>query len=163
MGRKRTKTMKNIVTGILSASLLTGCVQNIPADPEGTLDEVRDGTLHVGLTPNAGFVEKTGDGFRGSDIDLVQGFANQLGAKVQWKMAGEEQLVEDLELGNLDLVAGGFSSDTPWSEQVGITRPYATFQDPEGKEDQAVLLVPPGENAFLYELESYLDQTQEMP
>ena len=157
------KSTTIIASGIFGASLLTGCVQSIPADPEGTLEEVRGGALHVGLTPNAGFVEKTGDNFQGSDVDLVQGFAERLGAKVQWKMAGEEQLVADLELGNLDLVTGGFSSDTPWSEQVGITRPYTTFQDQEGKEDKAVLLVPPGENAFLFELESYLDQTQEMP
>jgi len=155
--------MTIIASVFFSASLLTGCVQSIPVDPDGTLDEVRGGTLHVGLTPNAGFVEKNGDNFQGRDIDIVQGFADQLGAKVQWKMAGEEQLVEDLELGKLDLVAGGISSDTPWSDQVGITRPYATFQDPEGQQAKAVLLVPPGENAFLYELESYLDQTQEMP
>lgn len=107
------KSITIIASGIVGASLLTGCAQRIPADPEGTLDEVRCGTLYLGLTPNAGFVEKTGDNFQGSDVDLVQGFAERLGAKVQWKMAGEEQLVADLELGNLDLVAGGFSSDTP--------------------------------------------------
>ncbi len=163
MGVMKHRSLRMLLASLLALPLLAGCVQSIPADPDGTLDDIRSGTLHVGVTPNAEFVQADGEQVRGTDIDMVSGFAERLGAQVEWTIAGEEQLVTELEAGRLDLVAGGITSKTPWAEDVGITRPYATHRNGDGKEIKLVLLVPPGENAFLVELERYLDQTQEMP
>ena len=76
---------------------------------------------------------------------IVQNFAENLDAEVEWTVGGEEQLVSALENGDLDLVAGGISSKTPWAEQVGMTRPYTTHVDVDAKESKIVMLVPPGE------------------
>ncbi|MGP5383740.1 transporter substrate-binding domain-containing protein, partial [Glutamicibacter arilaitensis] len=143
--------------------LATACVQAVPVDPEGTLDTVRAGTLRVGVSPASDFVEIRDGAPQGAEPALIEDFAQHAGAEIQWTIGGEEQLVEQLKAGQLDLVAGGITSKTPWSEKAGVTRPYTTTTDAQGKEKKIVLLVPPGENAFLSELEYFLDQTQEMP
>jgi len=60
-----------------------------------------------------------------------------------------------LEEGDLDLVVGGLTDQTPWADRVGVTRGYT---DIEGADDRAIVMfVPLGENAFLSELEGFLD------
>jgi len=152
-------TLQRLLLGLGTVPLIAGCVQGIPTDPQGTLNEVRSGTINVGVTPNEDFVKVADGQPQGNDVTVVRGFADSLGADVKWTVAGEEQLVTELEAGRLDLVAGGISSKTPWSEKVGMTRPYTTHVNGDGKEIKIVMLTPPGENAFLFELESYLDKT----
>lgn len=149
--------------GAVMAMALSSCVSSIPVDPEGTLDSVRNGELQVGISPNSDFVNVDGQVPHGSEIELIEGFSQRLNTDIEWTVAGEEQLVALLKAGELDLVAGGISAKTPWLKKVGVTRPYTTATGVEGKKLKIVLLVPPGENAFLSELEYYLDQTQEMP
>lgn len=163
MVRAKTRTLQKLLLGIAVLPLLAGCVAQIPVDPEGTLEDVRSGTISVGVTPNADFVKVSDGPLQGSEIQMIKGLAENLDAEVEWTVGGEEQLITALENGDLDLVAGGISSKTPWSEQVGMTRPYTKHLDADGKESKIVLLVPPGENAFLFEVERFLDQTQEMP
>ncbi|PRB72664.1 transporter substrate-binding domain-containing protein [Arthrobacter sp. MYb213] len=154
------------VTALIGLSLivvLAGCSQAIPVDPEGTLNSVRNGTLRIGLSPNDSLVEIKGSSYQGSEVELVKDFAQSLGAKPEFIVGGEESLVKKLEEDQVDLVVGGISSKTPWSKMVGMTRPYTQVIDEKGKKEKLVLLVPPGENAFLGELEYFLDQTQEMP
>ncbi|MEG0214472.1 MAG: transporter substrate-binding domain-containing protein [Glutamicibacter sp.] len=143
--------------------LATACFPAVPVDPEGTLDTVRSGTLRAGVSPASDFVEIRDGAPQGAEPALIEDFAQHAGAEIQWTIGGEEQLVKQLEAGQLDLVAGGITSKSPWSEKAGVTRPYTTAIDAKGKERKIVLLVPPGENAFLSELEYFLDQTQEMP
>jgi ABC-type amino acid transport substrate-binding protein len=137
--------------------LLTGCGISLPADPEGTLDRVRDGQLRVGVSTNAPWTE-TPDGAEpaGIEPDLVRGFAATLNARIQWSEGGEQKLVDELERGNLDLVVGGLTKDTPWSEQVAVTAPYAQVEDGHGETHKHVMATRPGENAFLVELEDFL-------
>ena len=142
---------------------LAGCSQAIPVDPEGTLESVRNNTLRIGLSPNDSLVEIKGSSYQGSEVQLAKDFAQSLGAKAEFIVGGEESLVKKLEEDQVDLVVGGISSKTPWSKKVGMTRPYTQTMDEKGKKEKLVLLVPPGENAFLGELEYFLDQTQEMP
>ena len=161
--RVKTKTLQKLLPGMAVLPLLAGCGAQIPVDPEGTLEDVRSGTISVGVSPNADFVEVSNGPLQGSEIQIIQNFAENLDAEVEWTVGGEEQLVSALENGDLDLVAGGISSKTPWAEQVGMTRPYTTHVDVDGKESKIVMLVPPGENAFLFEVERFLDRTHEMP
>ncbi len=146
-----------------SVLLMAGCIQAVPADPEGTLNSVRSGILRAGVSPASDFVEIQGSEPQGSELMLIEDFAEHMNAQIQWTVAGEEQLVEQLEVGQLDLVAGGITSKTPWAEKVGVTRPYRTAIDVKGKKSKTIMLVRPGENAFLAELEYFLDQTQQTP
>ena len=87
---------------------------------------------------------------------LVEGFADHLGARVEWTVAGEEHLVEMLEKGELDLVVGGLSDQNAWTSKAAPTRPYTEERTADGTTAH-VVLVPMGENAFQSELERWLD------
>jgi ABC-type amino acid transport substrate-binding protein len=138
---------------------LSGCGIQIPADPSGTLDTVRGGELRVGVSPHEGLIEVgTGaDDVSGPEIEAIQAFADSVDANPVWTVGSEEALVRDLEQGDLDLVAGGLTDATPWVDQAGVTRPYTEVTDDDGSVLKIVMLVPLGENAFLTELETFLD------
>lgn len=61
-----------------------------------------------------------------------------------------------LEEGELDLVVGGMTDQTPWVERAGVTRGYTTIEGADGR--SLVMLVPLGENALLFVLEQFLDE-----
>ncbi|MFJ4253139.1 hypothetical protein [Microbacterium sp. NPDC090003] len=140
---------------LLTALTLAGCGLTIPSDPDGTLESVHGGQLRVGVAPDGELVD-VGDGEpTGSVIDLVDGFAESIDATPDWTVATEETLVRMLEQGDLDLIAGGITSDTPWLDKAGVSRGYTGIDGADGR--TLVMLVPLGENAFLSELERYLD------
>ncbi|WP_374927794.1 transporter substrate-binding domain-containing protein [Kytococcus sedentarius] len=150
------------VAGVLVALLLSGC-SSIPADPDGTLAQIeQSGELTVGVAVHPPFTTVP-DGHdedpRGSDIELVRGFAERLGAEPTWVVGGEEELITQLEEGEIDLLVGGFTKKHPGLKTVGATRPYGTTEQ-GGKEVELVMAVVPGENALLTELEHYLDGVQ---
>lgn len=140
----------------VSCAALTGCGLAIPADPDGTLERVSGGTLEVGASPNGGFVRVGDDAPEGSEVQLVRELAERLEAGIDWTVGSEEALVRALERGELDLVIGGLTDATPWSERAGMTRPYGEFVDDDGATHKLVMLVPMGENAFLSEVEAFL-------
>src|SRR5918998_423022 len=78
---------------------------------------------------------------------LLERFAERLGARVRWTSDGEEHLVERLEAGELDVVAGGLTKTSPWNKHAALTRPY------DGEHVMATRL---GENAWLVRLERFL-------
>nr|WP_314840962.1 transporter substrate-binding domain-containing protein [uncultured Microbacterium sp.] len=148
------------LVSLLAVALLAGCGLTIPTDPDGTLDRISGGELRVGFSPDPGLVEgeTTGedDGApSGSLPDLVTGFADEIGAEVEWTEGSEETLVGMLESGDLDLVIGGITSDTPWADRAGVTRGYPGIDGADGRD--IVMLVPLGENAVLSALERHLD------
>ena len=157
---------RRLLAGLLPAALLflAGCGTTFPADPKGTLERVQDGTLRVGASINGDWVAisspagsnlRDGD-VQGKDVELVRGFAEQLGADIEWVAGTEQVLAEDIKHGDLDLVIGGLDDKTPWVTHAGVTRPYAESEDQRGKLHKHVMLVPLGENAFLLELDRYL-------
>jgi polar amino acid transport system substrate-binding protein len=137
-------------------AVLAGC-SSFPADPDGTLDRVRGGVLRVGASHNEPWVQVV-DGTEPSGIEaeLVQRFAETLQATIEWQSGGEEALMNDLEDGRLDLVIGGLTAESPWTDKAAITRPYAEARSQEGKTEKHVMAAPLGENAFLLELEKFL-------
>jgi polar amino acid transport system substrate-binding protein len=146
----------------VAAVALTGCGMQVPNDPDGTLDRVRGDVLRVGATEHRPYVDLDDAGEpAGSEADLVNGFAERLGADVAWTTGSEAELVEALEEGELDLVIGGFHGDTPWSEHAATTRPYAEVEAADGTKEQHIMLAPLGENAFLVELETFLHEEVE--
>ncbi len=162
---------RGIAAGLLLAALLTltGCAGSFPADPEGTLEKARGGTLRVGASMNGDWVRisaDTGGNVRSSDVqgteaDLVRDFAAQLGADIEWVAGTEQVLAEEIKHGGLDVVIGGLDDKTPWVTHAGITRPYMESRDERGSLHKHVMLVPLGENAFLLELDKFLMAARE--
>lgn len=145
------------VSAVVVAAALGACGVTVPTDPDGTLDRVREGELRVGVSAHPPWTDVGPDGApAGLEVDLVEGFADELGAEVVWTEGGEEQLVGDLEAGDLDLVVGGLTASTPWTSKAAVTVAYTTVTDEEGKPEGHVMLTPTGENAFLVTLERYL-------
>ena len=136
--------------------VLAGCT-SMPQDPDGTLARIRaTGMLRAGASPGGGLVRVNGDAVSGPETDLVEAFAGSLGARVEWRVSGEEDLVEAMEEGELDVIAGGLTDKSPWSDRVALTRPYDE-REQAGRQVGQVLAVPLGENALLFALESWLD------
>lgn len=140
---------------------VTGCVEHFPGDPEGTLTRVTGDTLRVGASANPPFVDSDGARITGSEVRLVEGYALTLNADIEWLQGGEEDLMERLEHGELDLVIGGLTDKTPWTTKAGLTRPYTESMGSFGDRQKHVLAVPLGENAFLLDLDTYLQGRKE--
>ncbi|MEV4737653.1 MULTISPECIES: hypothetical protein [unclassified Microbacterium] len=153
------RTMRSVAvagTALAFALGLSGCGLTVPADPDGTLESVTHGELRVGWSADPGLISGgTSDEPTGSLPTLVEGFADDLDADVEWTEASEETLVGMLERGDLDLVVGGMTDQTLWVDRAGVTRGYPGIDGADGR--SIVLLVPLGENAFLGALERHLD------
>ena len=165
--RSRLRFGRDLMAGLTLVSVLSlcGCGLTIPSDPSGTLDAVRGGVLRAGVSPNAPFVdvtgvddEPTGTEPSGTEVEAIEAFADHLDADVEWTIGSEEELVRDLEDGELDLVAGGLTDETPWSDKAGVTRSYDDVTDDDGSVLKLVMLAPMGENAFISELETFLSR-----
>ena len=162
-----TTLRRGATSGLVVALLLvlSGCGLTIPTDPEGTLDRVRsDGVLHAGAAPNPGWVETAGPAQdpAGREVELVEDFADSLGAEVEWTVATEEYLVTLLEAGDLDVAVGGFTDQNPWVTKAALTRPYAE-EEVAGTTEKHVMMTRFGENALLAELETWLDEHGSRP
>jgi polar amino acid transport system substrate-binding protein len=108
----------------LMAVTAAGC--GIPRDPESTLDRVRGGTLRAGITASEPWTALEGGRPGGVEVALVERFAQELGARVEWVDGSEADLIGALAMRELDLVVGGLTADTPWQAKAAITRSYAT-------------------------------------
>ncbi|MFD4422450.1 transporter substrate-binding domain-containing protein [Agromyces sp. NPDC058484] len=142
-----------------TAVVLSGCSIDIPVDPHGTLDRVRDGSLRVGVSHNPPWTDITeGRSPSGIEPELIVQFAEELDAEIEWTEDGESTLAIALERGELDVVIGGLLENTPWTARAAVTRPYAETTGDGGRSEKHVMLVRKGENAFLVELEEFLDR-----
>lgn len=137
---------------------LAGCGVAIPTDPEGTLDRVRGGELRAGASASGQLVTVEEGEVGGPLAEIVEGFAETLDARVEWTVGSEEELVDGLESGDLDLAIGGMTDRTPWTDRVAVTRAFSSVPSADAP---VVMLLPMGENAWQAELESYLDQELE--
>lgn len=135
---------------------MTGCGVTVPSDPNGSLQSVSERSLRVGASLEPGLIDSEGAALSGPLADLVEEFAAEIDTTVDWTAGGEESLVRMLEEGELDLVVGGMTDQTPWVERAGVTRGYTTIEGADGR--SLVMLVPLGENALLFVLEQFLDE-----
>jgi len=142
--------VRHAVLALLALPLALGC--HLPHDPEGTHLRVRGGTMRVGITENEPWTRlEPEEKPRGLEVELVQKFARQLEAEIEWVRDSESNLIERLHRGELDLVIGGLTQSTPWSDRVGLTQPYVELPD-----KKHVMAVPQGENRWLLELDRFL-------
>ncbi len=147
---------------VLVGALLAGCGLRIPSDPDGSLDRIDGATLHAGASLSDGLVHERPDGTpAGPLVDLVETFADEQDATVEWTIDSEEVLVGMLESHELDVVVGGMTDRTPWTDRAGVTRGYPGIDGSAGR--PLVMLVPLGENRLLSSLEAFLDHALEQP
>lgn len=148
MGRRKIRRTTSLAACLL---LLSGC-GTFPADSVGTLDRARDGDLVVGVSEHQPWTDVTENGeYSGSEIELIEGFAESIGAKVQWHNAPESVLAGKIKQDELDIVIGGLTSSTPWSTHMALTRGYAEVDG-----ESMVMGTRLGENELLVALERYL-------
>lgn len=147
------------LAGLLCASLLLGGCGAYPKDAAGTYERAAGGTLVVGVSPHEPWtsVEPVTGKVGGSEADLIQGFAEEMGAQVDYRVGAESQLAEWLDDGDIDVAIGGFQSDSPWTDKIAFTRPYETVDTPDDSR-KMVMGVRRGENRMLVELERYLGE-----
>jgi hypothetical protein len=153
--------LRGLAVGLVTLAVVTGCGAGFPADPDGTLAKVNGGELRVGASVNPPHVTVQGQRLSGTEVSLVEGYAAARDAGVEWVQGGEEDLMNQLKHGELDLVIGGLTEKTPWTRKAGLTRPYAESVDEFGSRHKHVLAVPLGENAFLLDLDTYLQARKE--
>jgi ABC-type amino acid transport substrate-binding protein len=151
--------LKRLAGAVILVLALSGCGLSIPADPDSTLENVRGGTLRAGISPNGDLTVVDNGTYSGSEVELLEDFAADLDATIDWTVASEETLVRGLENGKLDVVIAGFTDATPWVDKAGVTRPYREVTAEDGSRHKLVMLVPIGENAFLTALETFLTES----
>lgn len=125
-----------------AALFLAGC--DLPKDPDETLERVRQGTLRAGLV--------AGERHRDSDRERLARLTARLNAKLDLVEGDAHALVDGLEKGDLDLVVS-LPKNTPF-RKPGYTHPVAPPMDGE---KPPVWAVPAGENAWLLELNRFIE------
>jgi polar amino acid transport system substrate-binding protein len=126
---------------LLAAAVFTGC--DFPRDPRGTLEQVQNGRMRVGIAANEPWTRVEDGKASGVEVELLRDFAAELGAEVVFVQGTVPELLEAARLGEVDVVAGGFTSTSPGvseGKEAGPTSPYLTTR--------VVVGVPPGKPAF---------------
>lgn len=93
----------------------------------------------------------------GTDIALIEALARRKGARIRWVRGDHDGLMRDLQARRLQAVVGGSHVDSPWMVHVGSTRPFDAI-DAHGRTVKRVIAMPPGENAWLMELDTLLHE-----
>ena len=153
------RTLRLTLAAAAVSLALTGCTSSgYPADPDGTLDAITGATLRAGVSHHPPYVDARGAEPTGSEAELIRGFAAAHDAEVEWTVSSEESLMTALEKGDLDLVAGGLTTSSPWTSHAALTRGYTEVTGPDGEPVELAMAVPLGENQMLGALEAHLDQ-----
>lgn len=109
---------------ILLVISLAAC--GVPRDPGGTLARASGGVMRVGVTDAPPWVELGENAPDGIEVRLVERFAEEIEAEIEWVEGSEQELFGALGFRELDLVLGGLTTETPWSAEAAITHPYLT-------------------------------------
>lgn len=133
--------MKHLLLLVVTTAL-TAC--GLPKDPNGTLQTVQGGELRAGLVAGQPYAE--------ADRARLQRLADSLGATLSVREADAHFLMKELKEGRLHLVAS-VPRNTPF-KHAGFTHPAGPKPPDQAK--PPVWAVPPGENAFLLAVNSFL-------
>lgn len=126
---------------ILIMIVALGSCESFPKDAEGTLNKISDHTVRIGKSTSTTDYDK----------QLMNGFAKDINAQVEWVEGDQIKLTELLSHHKIDMAIGGFTKEAPLKKEVAISKPYITQGDYE-----YVVAIPKGENALLMKLEKYI-------
>jgi polar amino acid transport system substrate-binding protein len=141
---------------VLLVTFVLGNCGVVPRDSAGSLDRVRGGELRVGVVDHPPWVRVDDDQITGVERDLLERWAQQLNTTVVWRPGAEADLVEALRRRDIDVLAAGLVSDSPYRSQIAFTQPYLEYADAYGSTKAHVLAVMPGESALLLSLDRFL-------
>jgi ABC-type amino acid transport substrate-binding protein len=101
---------------LLASLLLVGC-GSIPADPDGTLERVREERrFKVGLIASHTPPPRAA-------ADFLRSLSRSTGAIPAVERGPADGLLTRLEDGELDLVLGEFAEESPWATKVTLSEP----------------------------------------
>ena len=112
-----------------ATALVAGLTMISAAHAGPRLDRVLDTkVLRVG-TPGdyRPFAIKTGDGYSGHDIDLVERMAKELGVRIEWVPTTWPNLLKDMQADKYDLAVGGITRNVNRIRVVAMLPGYAPF------------------------------------
>jgi polar amino acid transport system substrate-binding protein len=147
--------MPTLVLLALTVLFLAGC-DSLPRDSAGALNRVRGGELRVGVADNPPWARFEGGRVTGLEPELIDAWAKGLGAPVTWRSGGEAELIEALHRREINVLAAGLDSKTPYKSKLALTQPYIEVEDRYGIKKKHVLAVTPGESALLFSLDRFL-------
>jgi polar amino acid transport system substrate-binding protein len=102
-----------------------GC--QFPRDPEGTLNRVTGGVMHVGVSQSEPWVRTEGGKEPGGvEVELLERFARTIDARIEWVHGSESDLMDALHGRKLDVVIAGLTRRSEWQRIAALTRPYLT-------------------------------------
>jgi polar amino acid transport system substrate-binding protein len=131
----------------LAALITASC--DFPRDPRGTLDKVQGGTMRVGIVNHDPWTQMEEGRASGVEVALLRDFAGELETEIVFVQGTVPELLEAARLGEVDVVAGGFTDTSPGvseGKEAGVTSPYLmtrfavgvptgrpAFDDPSGR------------------------------
>lgn len=124
---------------VVALGMLTGC-DDFPKDMAGTMEGVlSSGTMRAGIVAGGPEDEQRA---------LIARLASSLNVEASIFTGSTEDLVHRMNNGEIDILVGEFSANTPWKSQVGMTGPVRAINPPA---DKPVLraIVRSGENRWL--------------
>ena len=126
-GRAAGRT-RALAAACTAAVALASAACSLPRDPEGKLARVEGRTMSVGVSASDPWVVLGPGGPRGIEVELVERFAAELDADVEWVDGSVEELAAALHVRELDLVVAGLTSTSPIATEAALTHPYVTTQ-----------------------------------
>ena len=153
--RRVTALLNGYSARLALALLLVGC-DNLPRDNAGALERVIGGELRVGVVENPPWVHWQDGAASGLEPELIASWAKSINARVLWRRGSEAELVEALNRRELDVMAAGLDSKTPYAAKLALTQPYVEVEERGGKKKKHLLAVTPGESALLFALDRFL-------
>ena len=128
--------------------VFTAC--DFPKDPENSFNKAKQDSLKVGVVINPPYVFIENGKVKGSEIDILKGFAKKNNLKIQFIEGSESILIEKLKKYRIHIIAGGFDKKTIWKKYAGTSATY---------DSNHLFLISKGENKLLQLVETYIFQT----
>ena len=117
------RTLAIVARTVALAAIAAGC-DNFPKDPRDSFEKATTTGLRVGVINDAPWARFDGDSASGIEADIIKGFAGKHNMEVRWVAGSAHSLMPALEEGELHIVIGGMTKDSPFKELVGFTNPY---------------------------------------
>lgn len=80
--------------------------------------------MHVGVSENAPWVTRSEASPGGVEVRLVEAFADEMGAEIEWHWGSMTEHLEALAQYELHVAIGGLTAAAPGAKSVAITQPY---------------------------------------